>query len=296
MTLGEKIKYLRKKRGLTQQQLAEGHMTRNMLSQIERGAALPSMQTIEHMAAVLCVDPSVFFKCGIAIEQIEAKEALDEIKRYYADKKYAMCIRLASANTVRIGDELGLILYDCYYREGMLRFEQSDLNGALDYLKKAETYAQSTVFPCFYEGRISFMAELIDAYINKSHVVPVSLLTAVSREPDNFYEYVLYVLLTTLIENNQIDRATAIYDTVRIQNEGYRLHINARLAATRFNYDRAKQLLLSIVERESEFSSPFLFDVYEDLERYCKALEDYETAYRCTIVKEKYRYGKNQGS
>ena len=134
------------------------------------------------------------------------------------------------------------------------------------------------------------MEELIEAYINKSHVVPVSLLTAISKEPDNFYEYVMYILLTTLIENNQIDRATAIYDTVRIKNEGYRLHINARLAATRFNYERAKQLLLSIVEREVEFSSPFLFDVYEDLERYCKALEDYETAYRCAKIKEKYRY------
>lgn len=292
MTLGEKIKYLRKKRGMTQSDLAGEFMTRNMLSQIERGAALPSMQTIEHMASVLRVDPSVFFDCGRSVEELEAKELVDEIKGYYADNKYAMCIRIASSvSDLPEKDEISLILYDCFYREGILRFENSDLKGALDYLNKAEEYAKQTVFPAFYEGRICFMKELIDAYTSKSHIVPGSLLTAVSYEPDNFYEYVLYVLLKTLIENNQIDRAVAIYDIVRFKNEGYRIHLNARLAATRFNYERAKQLLLSVVDRENEFTSPFLFEVYEDLERYCKALEDYETAYRCAIIKENYRFG-----
>ena len=292
MTLGEKIKYLRKKRGMTQSDLAGEFMTRNMLSQIERGAALPSMQTIEHMASVLKVDPSVFFDCGSSVKELEGKELVDEIKGYYADKKYGMCIRLASSvSDLPKNDEIALILYDCFYREGVLRFENSDLRGALDYLNIAEEYAQQMVFPAFYEGRICFMKELIKAYTSKSHIVPISLLTAVSYEPDNFYEYVLYVLLKTLIENNQIDRAVAIYDIVRFKNEGYRIHLNARLAATRFNYERAKELLLSVVDRENEFTAPFLFEVYEDLERYSKALEDYETAYRCAIIKENYRFG-----
>ena len=292
MTLGETKKYLRKKRGMTQQELAGNFMTRNMLSQIERGAALPSMQTINHLASGLKVDPAVFFDCGISVEELEEREIVAEIKRYYGDKKYAMCIRVAESSNPPNNDEICLILYDCCYREGVLRFENSDMQGAMDYLCRAETYAQKMVFPAFYEGRILFMKDMITAYVQNSHLVPFSLLTAVSHEPDNFYEFVLYVLLKTLIENNQIDRAVAIYDTVRIQNEGYRLHINARLAAARFNYERAKQLLLSIVDRENEFSKPFLFDVYEDLERYCKALEDYETAYRCATIKENYRYNQ----
>jgi transcriptional regulator with XRE-family HTH domain len=290
MTLGEKMKYIRKKRGLTQQDLAGTLMTRNMISQIERGAATPSLQALEHFAKVLDVDPSVFFDCGLSIEQFENKRQISEIKSYYADKKYAMCIRLSLDLSENSDDDYRLMMYDCYYHEGISRFENSDLSGALEYFRKAESYAEGAPFPPFYSGRILFMRELIEGYLNGSHIVSVNLFSTLSQDPDNFFEYALYTILMTLIDNNQIERATAIYDTIRLRNEGYRLHINAKLAAARFNLDRAKALLLSVVEREDEFSAPFLFDVYEDLERYCKSLEDYETAYRCAIVKEKYRY------
>ena len=56
MTLGQKIRQTRLARGLTQKELAGEQITRNMLSQIEHGAAQPSMRTLEYLAAVLNVD------------------------------------------------------------------------------------------------------------------------------------------------------------------------------------------------------------------------------------------------
>ncbi len=35
---------------------------------------------------------------------------------------------------------------------------------------------------------------------------------------------------------------------------------------------------------------PFLYAVYNDLERYCKATEDYEGAYRCAVAKRRYEF------
>jgi transcriptional regulator with XRE-family HTH domain len=292
MTLGEKMKYIRKKRGLTQQDLAGDFISRNMISQIERGAATPSVQALAHFSNVLKVDPSVFFDQSSSMDDFEMQENFKEIKSYYRDKKYSMCIRLSSEmmpNEIS-NDELLLILYDCYYHEAVARFETSDFPGALDCFQKAESYGEKSPYPAFYGGKIHFMKELIIGYLEDSHIIPANLFSTLSEEPDSFYEYALYVILITLIDNNQIERASAIYDTIRLKNEGYRIHINARLAAMRFNLERAKELLLSVIDREDEFSAPFLFDVYEDLERYCKSLEDYETAYRCATMKEKYRY------
>ena len=53
MTLGEKIKQARLEAGLSQRQLCGEEVTRNMLSQIENGAARPSMATLSYFAARL---------------------------------------------------------------------------------------------------------------------------------------------------------------------------------------------------------------------------------------------------
>lgn len=50
MHLGEKIRAARKELGLSQRQLCDGHITRNMLSLIESGSARPSMDTLVFLA------------------------------------------------------------------------------------------------------------------------------------------------------------------------------------------------------------------------------------------------------
>ena len=60
MTLGEKIKQARLEAGLSQRQLCGETVTRNMLSQIENGAARPSMATLSYFAARLGKPVSYF--------------------------------------------------------------------------------------------------------------------------------------------------------------------------------------------------------------------------------------------
>lgn len=62
MTLGEKIKQARLEAGLSQRQLCGGEVTRNMLSQIENGAAKPSMATLSYFAARLGKPVSYFLE------------------------------------------------------------------------------------------------------------------------------------------------------------------------------------------------------------------------------------------
>ena len=60
MTLGEKLRAARLEAGLSQRQLCDGSITRNMLSQIENGAARPSMATLQLLAQRLGKSVSYF--------------------------------------------------------------------------------------------------------------------------------------------------------------------------------------------------------------------------------------------
>jgi len=53
MDLGERLRQARQEAGLSQRQLCGDVITRNMLSQIENGAAKPSMDTLRYLAAQL---------------------------------------------------------------------------------------------------------------------------------------------------------------------------------------------------------------------------------------------------
>lgn len=60
MELGEKLRRARQEAGLSQRQLSEGIVTRNMLSQIEHGTAKPSMDTLTALARRLGKSPGAF--------------------------------------------------------------------------------------------------------------------------------------------------------------------------------------------------------------------------------------------
>ena len=53
MNIGAKIKNLRKQKGISQSELSGSVITRNMLSQIETGKAMPSLATLIYISSVL---------------------------------------------------------------------------------------------------------------------------------------------------------------------------------------------------------------------------------------------------
>lgn len=65
MELGEKLRQARQEAGLSQRQLCGEYITRNMLSQIEHGAARPSMDTLRYLAGRLGKPVSWFLEEGV---------------------------------------------------------------------------------------------------------------------------------------------------------------------------------------------------------------------------------------
>ena len=62
MELGQKLRLARQEAGLSQRQLCGEVITRNMLSQIENGAAKPSMETLRYLAGRLGKNVSFFLE------------------------------------------------------------------------------------------------------------------------------------------------------------------------------------------------------------------------------------------
>ena len=75
MTLGEKVRQLRLGLGMTQKDLAGDRITRNMLSQIESGAAQPSMKTLQYLAERLGVSAASL------MDPMDSASVLDAARR-----------------------------------------------------------------------------------------------------------------------------------------------------------------------------------------------------------------------
>ncbi len=69
--VGERLRLLRERRGLSQRALAQAAgMSANALSQIERGNVSPSVGTLNRLAAALNVPITAFFETGIPRETV----------------------------------------------------------------------------------------------------------------------------------------------------------------------------------------------------------------------------------
>ncbi|MDR2531828.1 MAG: helix-turn-helix domain-containing protein [Oscillospiraceae bacterium] len=73
--LGKRIKEARLSKKMTQSDVVGGYITRNMLSQIESGAAFPSIRTLEYLSGVL----------GVPMSELIAEEGAN------TDKSTATC-------------------------------------------------------------------------------------------------------------------------------------------------------------------------------------------------------------
>lgn len=102
MTLGERIKNARQKKGLTQKELAieltklKNEVAHNTVSNWEKGISIPSADTLINLCEILDIEPNYLLGWGKAKEKYDeivninrakevdtlTKEQWEEIKRY----------------------------------------------------------------------------------------------------------------------------------------------------------------------------------------------------------------------
>ena len=264
---GEKIKELRKSKKMTQERLAGDRITRNMLCEIERGKATPSLDTLAYIAEALGVPAAFLLDNTESIAAYAKREALAEIRRLYLSGQYGACFHLCEELPGEPDDEIALILSHCALAEGKRAFYCGNMETALVYFGEALNYAKKTIYPTD-DVRAS---ALLHAAISGNVASPrrdfdeAGYLAAAEHAA----EAELYAYMS--------DKKGFAYRDPRLA-----AHAEARLLIRERRYREALPLLLNLEERKSEegVSAYFLFRLYSDMELCYREEQDFERAYK----------------
>lgn len=284
MTLGNKIRTLRKERSLTQAALCGEQITRNMLSQIENDLAVPSVSTLTYLAKRLNVPIGYLLDDAQPFFPYHKMQLIDQIRALYTAENWQGCIDLCK-QLGDFDDELAFLLADCYLRQAKEAIRARHLESARHLLDTCLLFTARTCYPhTAIEQEASLLLTMSEHLLNAPESADWQAILS-ERDRDNA-ELFSYLTLMRLIDNGKSDLAAALFDSVQLQNPHYRKHVHARLAASAYNFQRACNLLKELVEEDPDSCLPFfLYEIYEELENCCKSISDYEGAYRAAIAK-----------
>ena len=267
MTVGEKIKKARKEKNLTQAQLSDGIVTRNMLSEIEIGVATPSIATIRALSARLELPTEYFLSEDDDLFFFLKKAWVPRLRQALAEGNYRDCIRLFKQSHLTPDDELAYILAECHYKEAEKALHSGSLRSAAEHLERLSVYIEQTVYST--------------AHFSAGATVLSAIVTNVQSPRYEFQqaEYIKQTRQATLSELCAYLLEDISYPYSSIQ---YARHLEARKQMKENRYAAALSILTELEAQKSTYpvSAFFLFRIYTDLENVYRELGDYENAYK----------------
>ena len=263
--IGKKIKERRLSLGLTQKAVSEGCVTRNMLSLIESGAALPSLETIECIAERLGAPVAYFISDSADFFSFEKQSSIEKIKQLYKNAEYGLCMKLIDTLSY-FDDELNYIYADSAFRYGKNAVISGSLSEAEHFLNLSIKKAEQTIYDT---NEISASARL---YLAVSHNIhsPLLELDIANYEKTyvNSHEYEFYKYISLDFD-------------FEFTNPAFASHLSAKALLKKYKYQDAIEVLNQIEENKNEYYHAYvMFGVYNDLENTYKQLGDFENAYK----------------
>ncbi|MBR2366285.1 MAG: helix-turn-helix domain-containing protein [Oscillospiraceae bacterium] len=140
MTLGEKLRQLRRGLGMTQKELAGERITRNMLSQIESGTATPSMKTLQYLAERLGVSAASL------MDPADGASTLDAARRRLRAGDLEQAIALAE-KVSGASEERRVLLAHAKFRLSQARLLQGRVCEAEELARAALRDNEKSLYP-----------------------------------------------------------------------------------------------------------------------------------------------------
>lgn len=276
--IGTKIKDLRSAKMMTQQELAGDHITRNMLSRIENGFALPSLPSLLYIADRLSVTPGYLLASESEEFHYKKMGRMPDILNTFSAGEWRICKDLC-AGLSGSDDEIKYIIFLCIFNEAKELFASGELRDSAEMFDEVKRYADMTVYPTD-----SFINEC-DTYllcissISPSLTSDIEVLSSpqLSSLTDSFCRY--YSLLfwadngdSGLFEN--LKRISFEEDTGVFAE-----HIKAKSKMKSGEYLEAYHILKQVLSASENIPAPMLYFIFTDLEICCRELSDYRGAY-----------------
>ena len=289
--LGSNIRSARTALGLTQGELAGSDVTRNMLSRIENGAALPSLPTLCAIADRLGLPPGALLGDlgGYGVRHLTSQLRPLLAKRRYSEIISRADDYLSKSSEAGCDAELSDILIKALTARSHELFEAGKLTSAIELLDRADSIPDPPGFDVSDARKKALTCRLLIACAPGQS--PGSGDLERMREAvfsDNARE--LYVLAHELLadavgqaysvpDKNAPEYRRILSPLIERMPEGFeRRHIEAKLQMAEAEYLNAKALMVPLV---SESLPPsLLYDLYSDIEHCCKCCGDFENAYK----------------
>ncbi|MBQ7315044.1 MAG: helix-turn-helix transcriptional regulator [Clostridia bacterium] len=266
MTIGEKIRYIRKEKGMTQARVASGCVSRNMLSLVEQDKVQPSLDTLRHIADVLGVCIGYFLDEEDDLFFYEKKKRIGKIKDLFSSRKFNVCLSEIK-KLKQTDDETAYIAASCATELGLACVKNGNMTQGASLLREAQSYTEKTVYDTASQ-RIA-----IALYLPIADNVQSPLLE---------FDDAQYTALSEAVTNVHLYKYL-MQDTEHTYPPGrYADHMIAKALMRERRYADAVLRLHRIEDtRSNEAYDAFLFfGVYTDLELCYKELYDFEKAYR----------------
>lgn len=287
MKIGEKIKSLRMSKMMTQAELVGDGITRNMLSRIENGTALPSLDTLIYIAGRLNV-PAGYLIAEEDNEMMYRKiGCMDNIRRAYSAGEYRLCRAICLKELEHTDDETALILAESCLAVARDEMSSGKLRAACAYLDEALTYASKTVYTTSHITSciavyFKYLGEKISNTLYSMQDLPQDECAPMLAFGDDFCRYICAV---DGIEAGKSDLAEMISHTYTDSSAYYVECIEGCIRMSEGMYADAALLFQKVLSSDDSVGNLLLFDIISRLEICTKETGDYKSAYELASSK-----------
>lgn len=274
--LGLKIKSLRKELCLTQNFVAEGIVTRNMLSRIENGYVTPSLDTLIKLADRLDVPAGYLIDDNDDGTKLKNERLLSMIKSEFEQERYDLCLQYLD-NLNFFPDEKARLISCSKLLHGIhLLNNSAKLRNAQIFISEALKNGNYLTAKMISEGTI--YRALIDGF---------SFDNSSGREEDVIIGTLKYskascdiaILAGILKANKEYDSKIAeiMFDNSIIENVAISSLISGLILKEKGDNKRALSKLIEALS--GKLASPLRCYCLTLLEKVCAAEKDFERAY-----------------
>lgn len=274
MTVGEKIKALRKKRGVTQIALAKDLISRSMLSRIESGTAEPSLSTLRALAERLDIDAGFLLDENDDTLPLERAAFEKLITSAFANENYKECVSiLEKTDLLYESSYLGMFAYSAF-RIALAEFFAGNFSASKEMLSKTEALIDKLHLSLteLRTERIYVMRQIMEN-IQNIEELPADVCPA----PDFDFQPSLFLFLLGLLKCGRHKDCTLLLEFCKL-DEPYMEYLDAQMLIKEYKFIDALFRLKTIVNDDV---SPFFLKIISlrSIENCCKLCEDYKGAY-----------------
>lgn len=279
MSIGYKIKMLRGQRGMTQNDLADGIISRAMLSRIESGSATPSVATLNALAEKLQISPGFLMEDGSDLLPAERERLIRQITLEYAAGNMEDCLHLFSVASFS-DPAYNALHVSAGFTVAIQAFSQGAFDKAYAVLEEVEQLLPALLIPVptVSEERISLLRSIMD------NISDLEAVYARMEAPDLSFAPSVFLFHLRLLSEGKTDTSKTLFSLCPIPAV-YEEYISAQHLIREYKFIDA---IIKLKTLASKAECPYFLSLlcYSSMENCCKLCEDYKGAYDYHIKRQ----------